>query len=95
MADTVSDSTLFARVGAILFEGKPAARRVKIDGPEGDSMVSPGRTGTGYHGYGRKGGRLITRSGKSLPGTEEQKRQRLRLYTQVDSTGRIPQPKKS
>ena len=49
----VSDSTLFARVGAILFEGLPAARRVKIDGPEGDSMVSPGRTGTGYHGYGK------------------------------------------
>ena len=76
----VSDSTLFARVGAVLFEGKPAARRVKIDGPEGESMVSPGKTGTGYHGYGKQGGRLV-KGGKSLPGTEEQKKQRVTLYT--------------
>jgi hypothetical protein len=92
---TVSDSTLFARVGAVLFEGRPAAsRKYEIgddDEPTGTSYVPQGRTGTVVSGYGKKGGRLLGRDGKPHAFAKKA----LKHYTRVDSTGKIPQPKKS
>jgi hypothetical protein len=95
IADTKVESTLFPRVGAVLFEGLPAAKRVgEVDAqgnPTGMSYVSPGRTGKVVSGYGKKGGRLVGKDKKAHGFA----RQALGRYTQVDSTGKIPQPKKS
>jgi hypothetical protein len=89
------ESTLFARVGAILFEGLPAASRkheIGDDGkPTGTSYVPRGRTGTVISGYGKKGGRLLGKDGKPHAFA----RQALKHHTQVDSKGKIPKPKKS
>jgi hypothetical protein len=91
---TVSDSTLFARVGAVLFEGLPAASRkheIGDDGkPTGTSYVPRGRTGTVISGYGKKGGRLLGKDGKPHAFAKKA----LKHHTQVDSTGKIPEPKK-
>jgi hypothetical protein len=86
-------STLFARVGSILAERRAAAKRVgeigDDDKPTGTSYVSGGRTGQ-MSGYGKKGGRLLGKDGKPHAFAKEA----LKRFTQVDSKGKIPKPKK-